>query len=223
MRQQLVALAALCALTSGACGDDNAGKTKVPLFVPNVCCHGADVAPATYASPPWFAPKLVMDVGPGWRSVNAGDFRLFALGQGRNDLQDMSRNVYFFTVPPSHTTLLVDLARMPGVQPDGPSKPATLAGLPARQLDAVAAPDPTVAEDRTLGVSAKSRALPVLDRYVVASGFHVITATAGPRLRFLVAPVRSQLLLVMIEAPPKEFAAFAAEASRLLATLKFPT
>jgi hypothetical protein len=86
-------------------------------------------------------------------------------------------------------------------------------------LDATAKPNPSNKGNAANSIPAGAQNLPAINKYF-APGFLWTTWTAEPRLRFVALNVDGQTLLIEIESPPAEFEAFAAEAERVLQTLK---
>ena len=114
------------------------------------------------------------------------------------------------------------MAAMPSITvAEGPVE-TEVASFAAFRLDAMAKDDPNQLEVPSSGVEAGSIRLEALnDTGYFASGFLIITATRQSQLRFLSIDTGERKMLVLIDAPPAEFADFAAQAEAVLESLTF--
>lgn len=201
-------------------GATSSAVVELPQLPPALCCVGEPVAPATYELPGYWDRRLTLEVPDGWRSIRDSSARFVALVQGSNVYDDASRYLLFLAVPPGEPAadIVADLAAMQGITPIADPVDAEVAGQDAVQLDARAEPNPDFEGSPSAGIPPGSRDLPVLEAFV-AQGFHMSTATAEARLRFVLIDVGVSALLAYVEAPEAEFNEFAEAADTVLRSL----
>jgi len=219
---------------AGACsadGDDTAaaGTTTttaattatLPPLPGARCCTGVSVDPGRYLLPDRFAPLTSIDVPDGWTIVNEARGRYLAFGRGANVLGMPSQLVMLLAGPAAeHANLADDISSSPelGIRNDSTS---TASGVTARQLDAVAHPNPGYAGSPGADIAAGTQRLTALGP-LVAGGFGLTTSTPAARLRFVLRQHGEVLFVAVIEAPAPEFDAFSAAADELVAGVGDP-
>ena len=225
---QRVLLAAAVVL-GGACASDEpaarpttttvAPVAAVPPFSSANCCEGNEVDAGEYRTPGWFDIPLTMTIGGGWRVVNEQQAQVFALVQGENELGDASRWLYFMVAPDlAPLDVANQLVAMPGFTVDRAAFAVTIGRMTGLRLEAAAQPNPDFAGNADAGIPAGTQELPVLEQFVTP-GFQMTTATPEARLRFDLFEATGATIVVMAEAPPGEFDAFATAVGSILTTL----
>jgi hypothetical protein len=194
--------------------------SQVQAFPGAKCCNGTPVEPGEYALPAWFEIPLSMEVGEGWQVVNEKAARLFMLGKGESVFNDPTQAFVFIAIPDGDpATVLASIGNDPGLIEQGEMTETTIAGLPGLQLDFSGRPNPGYEGDQEAEIPPGVQFLPSVGKYF-AEGFFWTTWSAESRLRFIALDAGEHVLLLQIDAPAVEFEDFAAEADRVLGTLK---
>ena len=163
-----------------------------------------------------------MAVGNGWRAIFDNSAALIAFVQGQNAAEDPSRWLYLIRapsdVPPED--VIAGMEAMNEISVTAGPQEVEIAGFPGFQLEATANHDPDRPEVPGNGIEAGAIRLEALnDTGYFPAGFFVVSATRESTLRFVALDVADRTMLVLIDAPPDEFAAFSEEAMAILASM----
>ena len=225
----LLTLATLVLVACGGAATTQAPPTDTPpstavalLKIPTVnCCRGQELGAGRYEFPSWLGIPLTVDVGEGWRVLNEQAALLFLLGRGMNVQNNPSQLIVFINVTGKTTPeALIDLVQgAPELTTLSEPAIVTLAGFPGMQLDSTAKPNASYEGSEAQDIPPGVQFLPVFKEYFTP-GFLWTTSSPEARLRTIVLTVDDQTLLLYLEAPPKEFDQFAADAESILQSLE---
>lgn len=189
-----------------------------PILFPDTdaCCpnFGKPLAAGHYRTPEWFAIPFLFTLGDGWRGEGEEVDNSIWIEQGGTSRS--TRYLGFIPIPGDRSPddVWAELRATPGLIV-GEDADVIIAGLPAKQFDAMTDPD---TEHKFEGSHV---ALPTLKQLMKPDAvWTVATETLNTGLRFILLPVADQHMIIYIEAPNPEFEAFTREADKVLQTLQ---
>jgi hypothetical protein len=194
---------------------------SVPEFPPAACCRGRDIDAGRYRLPRWLGLPATLDVPAGWRVQNEAPAKLFVIGRGENSQGNPSQLILIVDATESGSPgEVVDAIRgVPQLEELRAPTDVEVAGLPGRQVDLAALPNPEFTARPDEDIPAGVQVLPIIERYF-AEGFAWTTSSPEARLRLIALTLEGRTMLVYLEAPPGDFEALVTDALAILESLE---
>jgi hypothetical protein len=196
-------------------------EVAISNFPSVTCCRGRTVQAGPYRLPAWLDLPLSVDVGDGWRVMNEEQAKLFTLARGQNSLNNPSELIVFMNASSTNSveSLMTQFLEEPNIVPLSDPTVADLAGYAGWQQDFAVLSNPDYLGNGRDDIPAGVQFIHVVEQFF-APGFSWTSSSPEAQLWLVVVNVGDTLLFVYLEAPPDQFATFAADASQILQTLE---